>query len=98
MIVQILGPNLPDQNKGAFHAHKNGCRDISKYLSTIERFAAAVTSRLEVATIIYPPGDFEWDGTIEQSKWYLGDIWFAPCTKDLPLMYVTLDPTATPPG
>ena len=85
MLVFALGPNLPDQSKGTFHIHKYGCRDVAKYLSNIERDKLAVTSRLDVAKLIYPPGDFEWDGTIETSRWYLGDIWFAPCTKDLPL-------------
>ena len=84
MIVTVIGPNLPDQSKGTFHAHKYGCKDVAKYRGD-SADAMAVESRLEVTAIIYPPRNFDWDGTIEQSGPYLDDIWFAPCTKELPL-------------
>lgn len=88
--ITLLGPNLSskNQNKGNLHAHKAGCGDVTKGYSPYERDGAwdfDVESRLDVAVESYPPESFEWDPD-DPGDWnaFVGDIWFAPCLKDLP--------------
>lgn len=88
--INLLGPNLSakNQSKGNLHAHRADCGDIQKGYSPYERdggWVLDVGSRLELAQEAYPPGSFDWDGSLEESESYVGDIWFAPCLKDLPM-------------
>ena len=82
MKISVIGPNLPDQRKGTFHAHADGCSDLEKrqYRGVERDTGVEVATRLEVAEFVYPRNSFEWD----DESWYIDDIWFAPCLKGLP--------------
>jgi len=98
MNVTIYGPNLNDQTKGTFHVHSEGCQH-SKHYGPGTKFGGEdngwtvkVDSKLDVARDVYPPGDFEWDGTLEQSDSYINDFHWAPCTRSLPIDVAPVKP------
>jgi hypothetical protein len=71
----VLGPNLPDQTKGDFHVHAEGCRDIARYPRSIRDGGTLldVNSVEEISAVIY---DFE-----ENPEQYAHDFYDFPCVK-----------------
>lgn len=82
MRVHIIGPNLPDQSKGSFHIHAEGCTDVQRdpqYAAFLHdrEYTWAVTSRLNAAAEVY--ADQIAEGTMTAHDG-LADLYFAPCT------------------
>lgn len=76
MKVTIVGPNLPDQSKGSFHVHKEGCADLKRGMMVrAERWTVEVKELDEVVYAVY--SDMIEDG--EDIGMYRDDIHFAPC-------------------
>lgn len=73
--VIVLGPNLPDQSKGDFHVHAEGCRDIARYPRSIRDGGTPldVSSVEEISAVIY---DFE-----ENPEQYAHDFYDFPCVQ-----------------
>lgn len=89
MKVAIIGPNLLDQTRGGIHIHKFGCADTHKREYRFHRadtkHAVDVDTRNECVTYVYDPGDFDYDeDNANEIEAYASDIYFYPCTNDLP--------------
>jgi len=76
--VVILGPNLINQSKGAYHVHKTGCRNLGSYYgaehNADKNNPMDFDSESEVAHFVF--ADFE-DEMSEADM--LGDIYFHNC-------------------
>lgn len=92
MKVTVIGPNLLKQDKGQFHVHAAGCRDISAdpqrngYRQAAPHMEVDAESRLDVAGFVYEDHMNEAE---EGTPWtepeaYLSDFHFAPCCDELP--------------
>lgn len=89
MRVSILGPNLPRpfSDKGTFHIHAEGCRDIARYRiregSDQGGWTMDASSIEDIVEEVY--GDVMGDYT-PRAPWdeYESDFHFAPCVSSLP--------------
>jgi len=83
MKVTVVGPNLFDQSKGSFHAHKAGCADLKRdpnYRGQDLSYTFDADTRDEVGDEIY--GDHIAEGSMEPGEGKY-DVHFAPCTSGL---------------
>lgn len=88
MKVHIIGPNLPDQSKGSFHVHAEGCADVERSVNyrspdfaTDKRITWEARSQLDVAAQTYADQIAEGSMTAEDGVF---DMHFFPCCQDLP--------------
>lgn len=76
--VVILGPNLINQSRGAYHVHKTGCRSLHSYYGAEHEAdknnPMDFDSESEVAHFVF--ADFESEMTEDDM---LGDIYFHAC-------------------
>lgn len=90
MNLTIIGPNLLDQSKGAFHVHATGCAHLRRAEYRNLRggdtgaFIEDHDSVRSVVDSIYGPasGSFYEDADLNpETAWreYETDFWFAPC-------------------
>ena len=95
--LTTFGPNLAlGDSKGSHHVHAAGCEDCrhygpgKRYGGESSGWSANFATQLEVVSEIY--GEIIDEGidqgyhdTYEDGvAHYRGEVWFAPCTKDLP--------------
>ena len=82
MIVDVYGPNLPDQSQGVFHVHRHGCRDGLKLVPFAdEPMTIEVESRQDVCNFIYE--DMYAEGSMEPGQG-MQDFHFVGCCSQLP--------------
>lgn len=89
MKIVIIGPNLGhgQQKLGQFHVHRDGCMDVTRSYTIMDRAAASVMdaeNRREIVTAVYDPGDFQYDPT-DKGEYgpFEADFYWAPCTNAL---------------
>lgn len=90
MRVHIIGPNLPDQTKGSFHIHAEGCEDVKRsrnYRGPEFESDRANTVDVESLTdvIAYTMADQldEEEDDFDPLTWS-GDFYVFPCVTGLP--------------
>lgn len=88
MKVHIIGPNLPDQSKGSFHVHAEGCTDVHRNreyaapdYAEDRAHPVEVASKLDAAEFVY--SDQIAEGGMDANEG-VADLWFAPCVAALP--------------
>lgn len=92
MKVTIFGPNLANQDNGAFEVHASGCKDIGRSLNTRVNmngnppWSIDVDCRREIVYGIYDDIIRESEGQMTEQEAYdmcYGDIHFMPCLNGL---------------
>lgn len=88
MQVAILGPNLPRPlcDKGDIHAHAAGCADIARrYPAGRDQggWVIEAASIQEIIEDVYGDQMHDYDPPAPWSD-YEGDVWLAPCVRELP--------------
>lgn len=87
--VTIIGPNLPDQSKGDFHVHAQGCRDIRRSYGGCSKYDLEVEAAIDVAEFIYEDHlhdegiEPESEEAIAYFDMCIGEFYFLPCTGNL---------------
>jgi len=81
--VHIIGPNLPDQSKGGFHVHAEGCSDVkrSKLYASPEfdgdkSYVYDLPSAVAAGDEVY--ADHIAEGSMEPGEG-VHDLYFFPC-------------------
>lgn len=78
--ITVVGPNLPREAKATFHAHAEGCADLSKgWIKNYTRDAWTfeATSLTDVVYEIH--SDFIDDNDCDPVEDFMGEVHFAPC-------------------
>jgi hypothetical protein len=91
--LTIIGPNLADQSKGAFHVHATGCADLNRgqyrnlHRGDTGTYVEDHDSIRSVVDSVYGPeagGFYEENDLDPETAWreYEHDFYFAPCCWD----------------
>ncbi len=89
--IAVIGPNLYDQSKGAFHAHTAECRDgkNGRKYPLSERMEVEVASRDEATLFLFDciVDEYVADGYTEEGAIadLQQDIYFHACLSGLPV-------------
>jgi hypothetical protein len=95
MQLTIIGPNLADQSKGAFHVHAAGCAHLKRaeyrnlHRGDTGTYHEDHDTVRSVVDSVYGPssgGFYEESELDPETAWehYVDDFYFAPCTGALP--------------